>query len=132
MESPFNNSVVSPLSDSYQLPDEYLHGLCRTKGLPKIEFQKFPTDLLFFLFYTAVGDNTQLSAANQLYERGWRFNRSTGYWVARLPNINPDVRSGTYEKGVYQYFNPTSWRRETKAMTLYYSELSLANNNKYN
>lgn len=87
---------------------------------------------LFFLFYTAVGDNTQLSAANQLYERGWRFNRSTGYWVARLPNINPDVRSGTYEKGVYQYFNPTSWRRETKAMTLYYSELSLANNNKYN
>ena len=46
MESPFNNSVVSPLSDSYQLPDEYLHGLCRTKGLPKIEFQKFPTDLV--------------------------------------------------------------------------------------
>ena len=155
MESPFSNAVVSPLSDSFQLPDEYLHGLCRTKSLPKIEFQKFPTDLvslfklyfhtnfskarnlcflfqLFFLFYTAVGDNTQLSAANQLYERGWRFNRSTGYWVARLPNINPDVRSGSYEKGVYQYFNPTSWRRETKAMTLYYSELSLANNNKYN
>ena len=46
MESPFNNSVVSPLSDSYQLPDEYLHGLCRTKGLPKIELQKFPTDLV--------------------------------------------------------------------------------------
>ena len=32
MESPINNSVVSPPSDSYQLPDEYLHGLCRTKG----------------------------------------------------------------------------------------------------
>ena len=51
MESPFNNSVVSPLSDSYQLPDEYLHGLCRTKGLPKIEFQKFPTDLVSLKLY---------------------------------------------------------------------------------
>ena len=37
--------MVIPLTDSYQLPDEYL-GLCRTKGLHKIEFQKFPTDLV--------------------------------------------------------------------------------------
>ena len=50
MESPFSNAVVSPLSDSFQLPDEYLHGLCRTKSLPKIEFQKFPTDLVSLNF----------------------------------------------------------------------------------
>ena len=28
-------------------------------------------------------------------------------------------------KGLYQYFNPSTWRRETKTMTLYYAELAM-------
>ena len=44
-----------------------------------------------------------------------------------LFSVNPDVRHKTYEKGLYQYFNPSTWRRETKIMTLFYSELSLGN-----
>ena len=65
-----------------------------------------------------------MSAANELYERGWRFNKAFGHWVARLRNVNPDVRQKTFEKGVYQFFNPTTWQRESKDMTLYYSELA--------
>ena len=82
---------------------------------------------LFYLFYVAVGDSIQLKAAQELYNRGWRFNTSLQLWVARLPSVNPDVRHKTYEKGLYQYFNPSTWRRETKTMTLYYAELAMGN-----
>ena len=33
----------------------------------------------------AVGDSIQLKAAQELYNRGWRFNTSLQLWVARLP-----------------------------------------------
>lgn len=70
LESPLTNNVVSPLSDYYQVPEEYLHGLAAKKSLPKIELNRLATDLLFFLFYTAVGDTIQLQAANELFARG--------------------------------------------------------------
>lgn len=127
IESPLSNNVVSPLSDYCQVPEEYQHGLAMKQSLPKIELNRLATDVLFFLFYTAVGDAIQLQAANELYTRGWRFNITHGLWVARLPSVNPEVRQKTFEKGVYQYFNPSTWRRETKTMTLYYSELSFVN-----
>ena len=82
---------------------------------------------MFYLFYVAVGDSLQLQAANELFTRGWRFNTSQQLWVARLPSVNPDVRNKNFEKGLYQYFNPSTWRRETKTMTLYYAELASGN-----
>ena len=78
----------------------------------------------------AVGDSLQLQAASELFDRGWRFNTSQQLWVARLPSVNPDIRKQAYEKGLYQYFNPSTWRRETKTMTLYYVELASGNNPK--
>jgi len=127
LESPLNNNIVSPLSDYVHVPDEYMHGLAARQALPKLELNRLATDLLFYLFYVAVGDSIQLKAAQELYNRGWRFNTSLQLWVARLPSVNPDVRHKTYEKGLYQYFNPSTWRRETKTMTLYYAELAMGN-----
>jgi len=125
LESPLNNNIVSPLSDYVHVPDEYMHGLAARNALPKLELNRLATDLLFYLFYVAVGDSIQLKAAQELYNRGWRYNTSLQLWVARLPSVNPDMRHKTYEKGLYQYFNPSTWRRETKTMTLYYAELAM-------
>jgi len=127
MESPLNNNVVNPLSDYATVPDEYMHGLGLRQSLPKVDLNKLATDLMFYLFYAAVGDSLQLQAANELFTRGWRFNTSQQLWVARLPSVNPDVRNKNFEKGLYQYFNPSTWRRETKTMTLYYAELASGN-----
>lgn len=129
MESPLNNNIINPLSDFATVPDEYMHGLGAKQSLPKLELKKLATDLLFYLFYVAVGDSLQLQAASELFERGWRFNTSQQLWVARLPSVNPDARHKTFEKGLYQYFNPSTWRRETKTMALYYSELASGNKN---
>lgn len=46
MESPLTNNVVSPLSDYYKVPDEYLHGLAARQSLPKIELNRMATDLV--------------------------------------------------------------------------------------
>lgn len=124
MESPLNNNIINPLSDYATVPDEYMHGLGAKDVLPKLELKKLATDLLFYLFYVAVGDSLQLQAASELFDRGWRFNTSQQLWVARLPSVNPDIRKQAYEKGLYQYFNPSTWRRETKTMALYYAELA--------
>merc|ERR1711981_1333106 len=35
-------------------------------------------------------------------------------WVARLPNINPEMRHENFEQGEYQYFNKDTWSREKK------------------
>jgi len=125
MESPLNNNIVNPLSDYATVPDEYMHGL--GTALPKLDLDKLATDLLFYLFYVAVGDSLQLQAATELFTRGWRFNTSQQLWVARLPSVNPDLRNKNFEKGLYQYFNPSTWRRETKTMALYYAELASGN-----
>jgi len=128
MESPLNNNVINPMSDfATAVPNEYMHGLGDAGSLPKLELNKLATDLLFYLFYVAVGDSLQLEAATELFQRGWRFNTSQQLWVARLPSVNPDIRHKTYEKGLYQYFNPSTWRRETKTMALYYAELASGN-----
>jgi len=131
MESPLNNNIVNPLSDYATVPDEYIpeymHGLGVRQSLPKIDLHKLATDLMFYLFYVAVGDSLQLQAASELFTRGWRFNTKEQLWVARLPSVNPDLRNKNFEKGLYQYFNPSTWRRETKTMTLYYAELASGN-----
>lgn len=126
MESPFNGRVVTPLSGYQGVPEAYLHGLARGNRLPAPELHTWPSDLLFFLFYTAVGDELQLLAGVQLFNRGWRFHKVTGQWIARIPEVHPDVRTKTYEKGYYQYFDVKTWRRINAHLTLVYADLAEA------
>ncbi len=46
---------------------------CRLPNLNKIP--SWPTEVLFFLFYTATGDKLQLWASNMLHDKGWRYNK---------------------------------------------------------
>jgi len=66
-------TITSPLSACHDIPDEYFVSSKVANRLPPLT--KWTTEILFFLFYTAVGDQLQLMAANMLYEKGWRFNK---------------------------------------------------------
>ena len=59
---------------SFQVPDEYRTMNALADRLPPV-FKHLSTEVLFFLFYTAVGDTIQLIAANHLFQRGWRYNK---------------------------------------------------------
>ncbi len=45
-------------------------------------------------------------------------------WVARYPKQPPDIRTDTYEKGLYQCFDVNKWARETRELTLHYAHLA--------
>lgn len=84
-ESPFN-SKLNTLYLDHDVPEEY-YTAWKLSGCLKGKWSHYlPTDLLFFLFYTAVGDILQLEAAAKLFDRGWRFLKVSASfkWVGLL------------------------------------------------
>ncbi|XP_052177317.1 probable NOT transcription complex subunit VIP2 isoform X2 [Diospyros lotus] len=72
-------------------------------------FAKFPVDTLFYIFYSMPKDEAQLYAANELYNRGWFYHREVHLWFTRVSNVEPLVKTNTYERGSYICFDPNTW-----------------------
>ncbi|KAK8596415.1 hypothetical protein V6N13_001044 [Hibiscus sabdariffa] len=72
-------------------------------------FSKFTVDTLFYIFYSMPKDEAQLYAANELYNRGWFYHKEHRTWFIRVPNVEPLVKTNTYERGSYHCFNPKSF-----------------------
>ncbi|XP_052487109.1 probable NOT transcription complex subunit VIP2 isoform X4 [Gossypium raimondii] len=72
-------------------------------------FSKFTVDALFYIFYSMPKDEAQLYAANELYNRGWFYHKEFRFWFMRVPNVEPLVKTNTYERGSYHYFDPNSF-----------------------
>ncbi|XP_062171722.1 probable NOT transcription complex subunit VIP2 isoform X2 [Alnus glutinosa] len=69
-------------------------------------FSKFTVETLFYIFYSMPKDEAQLYAANELYNRGWFYHKEHRLWFIRVPNIEPLVKTNTYERGSYHCFDP--------------------------
>ncbi|XP_039026416.1 probable NOT transcription complex subunit VIP2 isoform X3 [Hibiscus syriacus] len=72
-------------------------------------FSKFTVDTLFYIFYSMPKDEAQLYAANELYNRGWFYHKEHRMWFIRVPNVEPLVKTTTYERGSYHCFDPKSF-----------------------
>jgi len=59
-------------------------------------------------------DEAQLYAANELYHRGWFYHKEHRLWFIRAPNVEPLVKTNTYERGSYLYFDPVTWENTRK------------------
>jgi CCR4-NOT transcription complex subunit 2 len=77
-------------------------------------FQRFQLETLFFVFYSMPRDVLQLAAAQELYNRDWRFHKELRLWFTRPPGVEPSIKTTTYEKGTYLVFNPEKWSKEQK------------------
>lgn len=51
----------------YPVPAEYLINVSIREKLAQLKLKQYKEDLLFFLFYSNVGDVMQLAAANELW-----------------------------------------------------------------
>ncbi|PKA60295.1 hypothetical protein AXF42_Ash008354 [Apostasia shenzhenica] len=71
-------------------------------------FAKFHIGTLFYIFYSMPKDEAQLFAANELYSRGWFYHRELQLWLIRIGE--PLVKTQTYERGSYHYFDPSTWQ----------------------
>ncbi|XP_059429996.1 probable NOT transcription complex subunit VIP2 isoform X1 [Corylus avellana] len=72
-------------------------------------FSKFTVETLFYIFYSMPKDEAQLYAANELYNRGWFYHKEHRLWFIRVPNMEPLVKTNTYERGSYHCFDPNTF-----------------------
>jgi CCR4-NOT transcription complex subunit 2 len=105
MDAPF---AVQP---EFKLPQ------CYTVSSPKLSFQifqKFQVETLFYVYYSMPRDVLQVAAAQELHNRDWRYHKKLHLWLTRIPNKVSFVKTVTYEKGTFKFFNPESWSFEDK------------------
>ncbi|KEH39407.1 probable NOT transcription complex subunit VIP2 isoform X3 [Medicago truncatula] len=72
-------------------------------------FAKFTLETLFYIFYSMPKDEAQLYAANELYKRGWFYHKEHRMWYIKVPNMEPLVKTSTYERGSYHCFDPSTF-----------------------
>lgn len=57
-------------------------------------------------------------AANELYNRDWRWHTKLQQWMMKDPDLPAPVRlSPKVERGWYLFFDVTNWRRERVSYT---------------
>ncbi|KAK9672493.1 hypothetical protein RND81_12G103900 [Saponaria officinalis] len=77
-------------------------------------FAKFQLQTLFYIFYSMPKDEAQIYAANELYNRGWFYHKDLRLWLMRVPNMEPLVKTNTYERGSFLAFDPNTWDTSLK------------------
>ncbi|XP_019457920.1 PREDICTED: probable NOT transcription complex subunit VIP2 isoform X1 [Lupinus angustifolius] len=77
-------------------------------------FSKFSVETLFYIFYSMPKDEAQLYAANELYKRGWFYHKEHRLWFIRVANMEPLVKTNTYERGSYHCFDPSTFETVRK------------------
>jgi CCR4-NOT transcription complex subunit 2 len=98
------------------------NGFIREK-LPPPKLNRYSDDLLFYLYYNNGGDFLQLAVAAELYGRDWRYHKDDRVWVTRMPGVEPSMKTSTYERGTYYYFDCQNWRKTAKEFHLDYDKL---------
>uniref|UniRef100_A0AC34FRT6 NOT2/NOT3/NOT5 C-terminal domain-containing protein n=1 Tax=Panagrolaimus sp. ES5 TaxID=591445 RepID=A0AC34FRT6_9BILA len=120
---PFCDSSVRTQDIECSVPDEYRTSNHIKDKLPPIKLSKLGDDTLFYLFYNCPGEAYQMVAAHELYARDWRYHKTMAVWLTRSAYGNVKEQTSTYEKGSYNIFDPTQWRKIPKEMTLEYKDL---------
>lgn len=83
----------------------------------------FSDETLFYIFYTMPRDIMQELAARELTSRNWRFHKELKMWLTKDLNSEPIQNTAQSERGVYIFFDPTSWENVKKEFILYYQSI---------
>lgn len=124
---PFTEVPLRPQDIDYlrndMLPLIYLtHEHIKDKLAP-VKLNRYKEDVLFYLFYSNVGDVLQLAAAAELYSRDWRYHKEDKIWITRAPGLAPLERTSTYERGTFYFFDVNSWRKISKECVVEFDKL---------
>lgn len=91
---------------------------------PQSKIASFSDETLFFIFYSTPRDVLQEVAAQELYNRNWRFYRGgLNLWLTKEENVQPTHKDLRAEKGVYIFWDPASWSKVSREFVLAYDAL---------
>lgn len=120
---PWAETPCRPQDIDFHVPHEYLTNTAIREKLAPVKLNRYKDDILFYMFYTNVGDVLQLAAAAELYNRDWRYHKEERVWITRAPGMAPSEKTATYERGTYYFFDVNSWRKVPKEFHLDYDKL---------
>jgi len=120
---PWAETPCRPQDIDYHVPPEYLINSSIRDKLAQVKLNRYKEDLLFYMFYTNVGDILQVAAAAELFNRDWRYHKDEKVWLTRPPGMVPQEKTNTYERGTYYIFDVQSWRKVVKDFHLDYDKL---------
>ncbi|KAK6187307.1 hypothetical protein SNE40_005368 [Patella caerulea] len=122
-QSPWAEAPCRPQDIDFHVPAEYITNIFIREKLAPIKLNRYGEDLLFFLFYMSGGDVLQLAAAAELHTRDWRYHKEERTWMTRAPGMEPVVKTNTYERGTYYFFDAQKWRKVAREFHLEYDKL---------
>ncbi|KAK2613623.1 hypothetical protein N8I77_000525 [Diaporthe amygdali] len=109
-----------PPQPKFSLPECYT-----VRNTQPIE-QKMPNfteETLLYMFYSSPQDKHQYLAAQQLYQRGWRWHKDLRVWLTKDVEMQPVAVNPEAERGYYVIWNAETWARMRQELTLYYADL---------
>lgn len=56
--------------------------------------------------------------ANERFNRDWRYHKEERVWITRAPGMEPTMKTNTYERGTYYFFDCLNWRKVAKVSLL--------------
>jgi hypothetical protein len=84
----------------------------------------FSEETLFYIFYAMPQDVLQDAAAQELYNRHWRYHKEHGVWLTKDATALDSIqRTATHERGRFIIFDHHQWQRVTKETVIAYDAL---------
>jgi CCR4-NOT transcription complex subunit 2 len=102
-------------------PDFTLPAAYTVTNVPPLhtKMNSFSAETLLAIFYQFPRDILQEMAANELYQRDWRWHMKLQQWMMKDPDLPQPIRiSPKEERGWYLFFDVTNWRRERVCLML--------------
>ena len=80
----------------------------------------FSAETLLAIFYQFPRDILQEIAAQELYNRDWRWHMKLQQWMMKAKEFGEPVQSQSRqeERGVYYFWNANEWRRDRVSATV--------------
>jgi CCR4-NOT transcription complex subunit 2 len=106
---------------NFKLPECYKVQQKPFSALSKIT--RFSEEILFYMFYNMPQTYFQEAAAQELFNRKWRYHKKYSLWFSKEPGNEVVIKGDGYEKGVYIIYDPISLKQVKTECTLYYALL---------
>ncbi|TPX40221.1 hypothetical protein SeMB42_g06091 [Synchytrium endobioticum] len=123
------STFMSPFSDTPSLGAEPQFNLPNCYNLPQLpppaisKIGSFSDETLFYVFYGLPREAAQEAAAQELYNRNWRYHKEFRLWLTKEPGSDVLQKGAGFERGIYVFFDPQQWARVKKECFLYYDQL---------
>ncbi|KND02341.1 CCR4-NOT core subunit CDC36 [Spizellomyces punctatus DAOM BR117] len=118
--SPFSEHPTLGSEPQFALPPCY--NLLQSPPPSMTKIGSFSDETLFYIFYAMPRESLQEASAQELYNRNWRFHKELKLWLSKDATLET-VKGAGFERGIFVFFDPTSWMRVKKEWIVYYDQL---------